>query len=96
MNTPSDTQPYAFDRSGESITVTAHSLREAIFKAAIEPPSTPSGYATGPDKWEIWPLLMALGFICMAKNVSMGEFYLRALSIVFLTYSISHRLCKRA
>lgn len=65
-------------------------------KSPANPPLPPAtGSAAGPSKWEIWPLLMALGFICMAKNNSMGELYLRALTIVALTYSISHRLCRR-
>jgi len=59
------------------------------------PLAAPTGYAAGPSKWEIWPLLMALGFICMSKNNSMAELYLRALTIVALTYTISHRICKR-
>lgn len=51
--------------------------------------------SNGPSKWEIWPLMMAVGFVCMAKSNSMAELILRAVTIAALTYSISHRLCRR-
>lgn len=57
--------------------------------------AAPNGYAAGPSKWEIWPLMMALGFVCMAKNNSNAELVMRAITVASLTYSISHRLCKR-
>lgn len=50
---------------------------------------------TTPNKWELWPLLMALGFVCMAENNNMTELTLRAVTIIALTYSISVRLCRK-
>lgn len=68
----------------------------SVGTAEAQPSSAPaSGSAAGCSKWEIWPLIMALGFVCMAKNNGWAEFIARVLTVVALTYSISHRLCRR-
>jgi hypothetical protein len=48
----------------------------------------------GCSKWDIWPLMMAVGFTCMAKNEGFAELILRSITIAALTYSISHRLTR--
>jgi hypothetical protein len=47
-----------------------------------------------PNLWKVWPLMMALGFVCMADNTGLDQMTLRALTIVALTYSISLELCR--
>lgn len=61
-----------------------------------EAPLPPArGYADGCSKLEIWPLMMAVGFTCMAKSDGTAELILRAIAIAALTYEISHRLCSQ-
>lgn len=48
-----------------------------------------------PNKWTIWPLFMAFGFLCMAPPNTTPLLILRAITIAAITYSITHRLCKR-
>jgi hypothetical protein len=68
----------------------------SVGTAEAQPSSAPSsGSAAGCSKWEVWPLMMTVGFVAMADNNGMTELILRAITIAALTYSISHRLCRR-
>jgi hypothetical protein len=60
-----------------------------------QPGRAPVNGSAAASKWEIWPLMMALGFVCMAKSNGWAELIPRVLTVAALTYSISHRLCRR-
>ena len=47
------------------------------------------------SKWQIWPLLMAFGFVCIQQPKTMFEFVSCVGAITALTFSISCVLCRR-